>query len=58
MVRTLIDAHEAEKVGISLPSLRADAKCVALAADIQRVRKSGLTFAPEAGNPAAARRDQ
>ena len=49
LVRTLIDTHEADKVGISLPSLRADAKCVALAADIQRVRKSGLTFAPEAG---------
>lgn len=49
LVHTLIDAHEAEKVGISLPSLRADARCVHLAADIQRVRKSGLTFAPEAG---------
>ena len=49
LVRTLIDRHEADKVGISLPSLRADAGCVALAAEIQRVRKSGLTFAPEAG---------
>lgn len=49
LVHSLIDAHEANKVGISLPSLRADAKCVALAAEIQRVRKSGLTFAPEAG---------
>ncbi|MEN6357740.1 MAG: TIGR03960 family B12-binding radical SAM protein [Armatimonadota bacterium] len=49
LVRTLIDQHEADKVGISLPSLRADAECVHLAAEIQRVRKSGLTFAPEAG---------
>ena len=49
LVSTLMDAHEADKVGISLPSLRADAKCVDLAAQIQRVRKSGLTFAPEAG---------
>ncbi|MCE5322726.1 TIGR03960 family B12-binding radical SAM protein [bacterium] len=49
LVHTLIDTHEADKVGISLPSLRADAECVHLAADIQRVRKSGLTFAPEAG---------
>ncbi|MCL5103269.1 MAG: TIGR03960 family B12-binding radical SAM protein [Armatimonadetes bacterium] len=49
LVRTLIDRHEQDKVGISLPSLRADAGCVHLAAEIQRVRKSGLTFAPEAG---------
>ncbi|MCE5197385.1 TIGR03960 family B12-binding radical SAM protein [bacterium] len=50
IVHTLIDQHEKDKVGISLPSLRADAECVHLAADIQRVRKSGLTFAPEAGS--------
>ncbi|MHB9038857.1 MAG: TIGR03960 family B12-binding radical SAM protein [Armatimonadota bacterium] len=49
LVHTLIDTHESDKVGISLPSLRADAGCVHLAAEIQRVRKSGLTFAPEAG---------
>ena len=49
LVHTLIDRHEAQGVGVSLPSLRADAQCVALAAEIQRVRKSGLTFAPEAG---------
>ena len=49
LVGTLIDRHEADKVGISLPSLRADAQCVELAAQIQRVRKSGMTFAPEAG---------
>jgi radical SAM family uncharacterized protein/radical SAM-linked protein len=49
LVRTLIDRHEADRVGISLPSLRANAGCVHLAAQIQRVRKSGLTFAPEAG---------
>ena len=49
LVHNLIDRHEADGVGVSLPSLRADAACVHLAADIQRVRKSGLTFAPEAG---------
>ena len=49
LVRTVIDEHECERVGVSLPSLRADAECVHLAAEIQRVRKSGLTFAPEAG---------
>ncbi|MCL2817734.1 MAG: TIGR03960 family B12-binding radical SAM protein, partial [Clostridiales bacterium] len=36
-------------VGVSLPSLRADAFSVGLAEKVQRVRKSGLTFAPEAG---------
>jgi len=49
LVRLLIDRHAADRVGVSLPSLRADAECVGLAAQIQRVRKSGLTFAPEAG---------
>lgn len=49
LVRKLIDAHEKNRVGVALPSLRADAECVGLAAQIQRVRKSGLTFAPEAG---------
>jgi len=36
-------------IGISLPSLRADAFSVELANVIQQVRKTGLTFAPEAG---------
>ncbi len=49
LVRELIDTHGQDRVGVSLPSLRADAECVELAAEIQRVRKSGLTFAPEAG---------
>jgi radical SAM family uncharacterized protein len=49
LVRELIDRHSENRVGVSLPSLRADADCVSLAAEIQRVRKSGLTFAPEAG---------
>jgi len=50
LVGELTVRHEAQRVGISLPSLRADAKCVELAAQIQKVRKSGLTFAPEAGS--------
>jgi len=36
-------------VGVSLPSLRVDAFSVELSAQIQKVRKTGLTFAPEAG---------
>src|SRR5579875_1916596 len=37
------------QVSVSLPSLRVDAFTVGLAADIQRVRRTGLTFAPEGG---------
>jgi radical SAM family uncharacterized protein len=36
-------------VSVSLPSLRVDAFTVGLAARIQRARRTGLTFAPEAG---------
>ncbi|MFA5535831.1 MAG: TIGR03960 family B12-binding radical SAM protein [Bacillota bacterium] len=36
-------------VNISLPSLRADAFSVGIAKELQKGRKTGLTFAPEAG---------
>jgi radical SAM family uncharacterized protein len=36
-------------VGLSLPSLRVDAFTVGVAAEIQKVRRTGLTFAPEGG---------
>ncbi|MBS4022922.1 MAG: TIGR03960 family B12-binding radical SAM protein [Dethiobacter sp.] len=39
-----------EGVSLSLPSLRLDSFSVDLAEQVQRVRKSGLTFAPEAGS--------
>ena len=37
------------QVAVALPSLRVDAFTVGLAAQIQRARRTGLTFAPEAG---------
>ncbi len=37
------------QVSVSLPSLRVDAFTVETAAQIQRVRRTGLTFAPEGG---------
>jgi radical SAM family uncharacterized protein len=37
------------QVSLSLPSLRVDAFTVGLAAQIQQVRRTGLTFAPEGG---------
>ncbi|MBI2168394.1 MAG: TIGR03960 family B12-binding radical SAM protein [Actinobacteria bacterium] len=36
-------------VSLSLPSLRVDAFTVGIASEIQKVRRTGLTFAPEAG---------
>lgn len=48
-VRDLTERFGSAGVGVSLPSLRVDAFSVELSAQIQKVRKSGLTFAPEAG---------
>ncbi|MBM3286140.1 MAG: TIGR03960 family B12-binding radical SAM protein [Candidatus Eisenbacteria bacterium] len=39
-----------EKVSISLPSLRADSFGVAIADKIREVKRTGFTFAPEAGS--------
>jgi len=36
-------------VSVSLPSLRVDAFSVGIATEIQKIRRTGLTFAPEAG---------
>jgi len=49
VVRQLLNEFQGQKTNISLPSLRVDAFSVALAQEIQRVRRAGLTFAPEAG---------
>jgi radical SAM family uncharacterized protein len=38
------------RVSVALPSLRVDAFTVGIAAEIQRGRRTGLTFAPEAGS--------
>ena len=39
----------ANQVSVALPSLRVDAFTVGIAAELQRARRTGLTFAPEAG---------
>ena len=46
----LIQWCEPRKVNLSLPSLRADSFSIELMERVQKVRKSGLTFAPEAGS--------
>jgi radical SAM family uncharacterized protein len=45
----LVDEYASNNIGISLPSLRLDNFSMEIADKIQQVRKSGLTFAPEAG---------
>lgn len=46
----LLDWCEPRKISLSLPSLRADNFSMALMERVQKVRKTGLTFAPEAGS--------
>ena len=50
LVSTLILEHGKKNVGVALPSIRVDAFSVDLIKEIQKVRKTGLTFAPEAGS--------
>ena len=45
----LVEEYTPKNIGISLPSLRLDNFSMEIAEKIQQVRKSGLTFAPEAG---------
>ena len=45
----LLEITEPLNISLSLPSLRADNFSVELMEKVQKVRKSGLTFAPEAG---------
>jgi radical SAM family uncharacterized protein len=47
---TVDDPSHCGQVGVSLPSLRVDAFTVGLAAQVSKARRSGLTFAPEAGS--------
>ena len=49
LVDELMEDFKNEKVSFSLPSLRIDSFSIELAHKLQQVRKSGLTFAPEAG---------
>lgn len=45
----LIQMTEEKKIGLSLPSLRIDNFSLELMNKVQKVRKTGITFAPEAG---------
>jgi len=49
LTEILTDEFRRCQVGLSLPSLRIDAFSIQLARKLQEIKKSGLTFAPEAG---------
>ncbi|MGI6170550.1 MAG: TIGR03960 family B12-binding radical SAM protein [Butyricicoccus sp.] len=46
----LLDYCEEKRISLALPSLRADSFSIDLMERVQKVRKSGLTFAAEAGS--------
>jgi len=50
IITFLIDEFKSKNVNISLPSLRIDAFSLDVMSKVQDVRKSSLTFAPEAGS--------
>ena len=50
LIKKLMDRFEEKRVGVSLPSLRLDSFTIDVIREIEKVRKTGLTFAPEAGS--------
>ncbi len=49
LLENLISEYQGCGITVSLPSLRVDSFSMELAKEIQKARKTGLTFAPEAG---------
>lgn len=49
LVKDLVAKYEVDNIGVSLPSLRLDSFSIDVVKDIQKIKKTGLTFAPEAG---------
>ncbi|MBW1996854.1 MAG: TIGR03960 family B12-binding radical SAM protein [Deltaproteobacteria bacterium] len=50
LLRALMDRQSREKIAVSFPSLRVDSLDHSWLEQIKRVRKTGFTLAPEAGN--------
>jgi len=50
LLRLLMDRLSPQNIGVSLPSLRVDSLDTEMMEQIKRVRKTGFTLAPEAGN--------
>lgn len=55
LIKTLMDSQSEKKTAVSLPSLRMDSLDPAWIEEIKRVRKTGFTLAPEAGNDSLRR---
>ena len=51
LVKQAVDRAAPERVSVSLPSLRLDSFSVELADMVAGIRRTGLTFAPEAASP-------
>ena len=49
LIGDLVAAYEDERIGVSLPSLRIDSLSIEMLEQIQKIRKTGITLAPEAG---------
>ncbi|OGP87510.1 MAG: hypothetical protein A2156_10875 [Deltaproteobacteria bacterium RBG_16_48_10] len=49
LLSSLMDRFESKRVAVSFPSLRIESIVGHLAGEVQRVRKTGFTIAPEAG---------
>jgi len=49
LAKDLLEEYKDQRVSVALPSMRVDSFSVDLAKELQAVRKTGLTFAPEAG---------
>ena len=58
LITLLMNEFQDKNVGVSLPSLRVDAFSVDLAKEIQKVRKTGLTFAPRSRHPTVKKCNQ
>jgi len=51
LLHLMVDEFKPQGVSISLPSLRVEDSIESLPSIIQKVKKTGLTFAPEVGSP-------
>ena len=49
LAEKILEISKGKRVNLSLPSLRIDSISLALLEQVQKIRKSGLTLAPEAG---------
>lgn len=49
-IRDMVAGNQDDKIAVSLPSLRIDSKSLEVLEELQRVKKTSLTFAPEAGS--------